>query len=432
MTGVSSPETRGQGSTIDLRENNETSLVDGSGTAPADDPTAATVAADTAAASAAEVRVSADVANAGGGAAGGPNASAAFAAGWLMADIYGRLAPADAPAAEPPAADAAAAAVEVLPYLPAVDDLDLLHRRRLAVADLSTELSKLGDAGLSATEVEKATDKDVKEFRKAVGALNLTILQRLGPPEAKLRPAYEAGMALGTLCWLPDKPSADDGADFARRLSRPKVADIQAWLDQASSALPAQSAAIVIRSLGNWQAWLDANSNQMSGSKWTDSIRPSVVAALDAQRRLWKGILSGDARTEPTIDAWIHAGESTVRTTRQLAAKILRPFWSVAVVVLAVVAGLVFLAINKGAGETKLWATMATIGGGFGVTGVSLRAAGKKAAGTIEQSVWRAADLDARAWAVTWLPSLKLGPVGRHRLAKAGVGFATVGSRISG
>jgi hypothetical protein len=50
-----------------------------------------------------------------------------------------------------------------------------------------------------------------------------------------------------------------------------------------------------------------------------------------------------------------------------------------------------------------------------------LRAAALKAVGGIEQDIRDAAVLDARAWSVTWLPTLPQSRMQRYRLASRGV-----------
>jgi hypothetical protein len=62
-----------------------------------------------------------------------------------------------------------------------------------------------------------------------------------------------------------------------------------------------------------------------------------------------------------------------------------------------------------------------TLVGAFGVSGATFRAAGQRAAQGIEQQVWNAATLDARAWDVTWLPTLVPTLRERYRLFRRGV-----------
>ena len=86
---------------------------------------------------------------------------------------------------------------------------------------------------------------------------------------------------------------------------------------------------------------------------------------------------------------------------------------------MVVTAGLLYLAITYAHGVAKYWTSLVTLVGAFGVSGASLRAAGQSAARGIEQEVWNSATLDARAWEVTWLPTLV--PSLRQRYRPAGV-----------
>ena len=121
------------------------------------------------------------------------------------------------------------------------------------------------------------------------------------------------------------------------------------------------------------------------------------------------------------MNAWVRAGESVLRTVKSLARKILLHFWPVALLILAVTAGLLYLAITYAHGVAKYWTSLVTLVGAFGVSGASLRAAGQSAARGIEQEVWNSATLDARAWEVTWLPTLVPSLRQRYRLFRRGV-----------
>jgi hypothetical protein len=86
------------------------------------------------------------------------------------------------------------------------------------------------------------------------------------------------------------------------------------------------------------------------------------------------------------------------------------------VIVLAATGGLLYLAVNNLHGASKFWASFVTVAGAFGVSGTTLRSAGQSAAQGVEQEVWNAATQVARAWEVTWLPSLTPRLRDRYRL----------------
>jgi hypothetical protein len=108
----------------------------------------------------------------------------------------------------------------------------------------------------------------------------------------------------------------------------------------------------------------------------------------------------------------------------------MRRFWPVAVVIVAAIGGLLYLAQANTAGTSRVWTSLVTVAGGFGLTGASLQAAAKRTGAAIEQPLWQTAEIDARAWAVTWLPTIPMGPIRRHRLSRRGVAVPTQGARL--
>jgi hypothetical protein len=178
---------------------------------------------------------------------------------------------------------------------------------------------------------------------------------------------------------------------------------------------------VLPRSLQNWQDWIEVNAAGITG-KWATS-HASVVAALRTQASAWHAVLGGqtDLSGQTSIDAWIHAGQSIVRTARLLILTVLRRFWPVVLVIAAATAGLLYVAIAYSSGTSKLWTSLVTVAAALGVSGAGLRAAALKAAGGLEQDIKDAATLDARAWSVTWLPTLRQSRQQQRRLASRGV-----------
>jgi hypothetical protein len=211
---------------------------------------------------------------------------------------------------------------------------------------------------------------------------------------------------------------------LVQQFERQRLAILRSWMTQAGPALPGQSAAVAARSLQNWQDWLDVNISRLEDeSNWTSNKR-KVVQALGNQERAWRALLTSPPApggSQPSVDAWIHTGESVLRTARTLVRKVLLHFWPVVVLVLAATGGLLYLAISNLQGASKFWASFVTVAGAFGVSGTALRTAGQSAAQGVEQEVWNAATLEARAWEVTWLPTLTPSLRDRYRLYRRGV-----------
>ncbi len=193
-------------------------------------------------------------------------------------------------------------------------------------------------------------------------------------------------------------------------------------MTQAADALPLQSASIAARSLQNWQDWADINAAELITEADWASNKARIADALENQGRAWRALLTSPSSGGlPSVNAWVRAGESVLRTVKSLARKILLHFWPVALLIVAVTAGLLYLAITYAHGVAKYWTSLVTLVGAFGVSGASLRAAGQSAARGIEQEVWNSATLDARAWEVTWLPTLVPSLRQRYRLFRRGV-----------
>jgi hypothetical protein len=326
-----------------------------------------------------------------------------FSLGWLMAQLFGPL--------QHRRGGGTAA------HLPTVAELDADHQMELAFLELGNLLSPY--PSLSIADITTAWKSSEHEgFTAAVTALHLELLKQLAGDLRQLN-AYQLGRALSDTCWLPN---TETGADFfLQEFNRYRLATLQTWLTQAADALLALPAATVSRSLQNWQDWADINAATIRDT-WPTAHR-SVIAALRTQAGAWHAQLAGQADMGGPIslDAWIHAGQSILRTTRILMLTAFRRFWPVAVVLAAATGGLLYLAIANTSGTAKVWTSLVTVAAALGVTGGSLRAAARRAASGIEQDIWHTASLDARAWSITWLPTLPQSLLQRYRLANRGV-----------
>ena len=338
-------------------------------------------------------------------AAGDPDlpVGAAFSLGWLMAQMFGPL--------------QSRQGRETSAHLPTINELDADDYMTIAFLELDTLLTPFPD--LSDAALKAAWKADGHDgFTTAVHDLHLEILQQLSDRNQQLS-AYQLGRALSDTCWLPDEKA---GGEFVlQEFDRHRMATLQAWLAEASGVLPPQSAATVSRSLQNWQDWIEVNAAGITG-KWA-TVHASVVAALRTQASAWHALLASqtDLSGQTSIDAWVHAGQSMVRTARLLILTVLRRFWAVVLVIAAATAGLLYVATALASGTAKVWASLVTVAAALGVSGAGLRAAALKATGGLEQDIKDAATLDARAWSVTWLPTLRQSRLQQYRLASRGV-----------
>ena len=339
------------------------------------------------------------------GATAGPTlpVGSMFSLGWLMAQLFG-------PVQRRRGSDTSA-------HLPTISELGADSYLQIAFVELEKLLApwpSLSDADIKAAW----NTADHEGFTAAVKTLHLGILRKLVDDHQQLS-AYELGRALSDTCWLPDENTG--GELVLKEFGRHRLATLQAWLTEAGGALPSQSAATVSRSLQSWQDWTDINAAQIKDG-WT-TTHASVVAALRTQASAWQALLAGetDLSGQTSVDAWVHAGQSILRTTRLLMVTIIRRFWPVVLIIAAATGGLLYLATANSSGTTRVWTSLVTVAAALGVSGASLRAAALKAVGGIEQDIRDAATLDARAWSITWLPTMPQSRMQQYRLASRGV-----------
>src|SRR5580693_6308704 len=281
-----------------------------------------------------------------------PPTGSVFSLGWMMAQLFG-------PLQRRGAGDASA-------HLPTVSELDGDRQMDLALLQLADLLKPYPD--LTSAAIENAWKSPRHNgFSDAVTALHLKLLEELTHERQQLN-AYQLGRALSDTCWLPDKQA---GADFfLREFNRYRLATLQTWLAQASTVLSPVSAATVSRSLQNWQDWADTNAAAIK-TGWDATVHWTVVSALRTQGAAWHALLAGETDTsvQANVDAWIHAGESILRTLRSLSLGILRRFWPVVIVLAAATGGLLYLALADSSGTAKVWTTLATVAAALGVSG---------------------------------------------------------------
>ena len=392
----------------------------------------------------------------------------AFALGWLMAAIYRPL--------------SENLRGEKTDHLPTVGQLDDEHLTDLAVLELQDLLVKthraletiVGGSTLLVTataindalvyfglpdltpDLVRMAQSGGNDDEASLAELHWTILRKLTVAKPSWAAAYQLGVTLSDTCSRPQ-----DLASFLHRFHRRRLATLRGWLAQAENGgIPPSAAAVVSGSPGTLVCVGRRQRKNPAGQmgeraqgtllhpcgpaprtrQETVTARPrrspaSSARALDSQSRSWRSLLAGeaDATAEPGVQAWIQAGESMVRTARQVAGRIVRHFWVVLAVILAVMAGLLYVIFANTTEQdvTRIWASLVTVAAAFGITGSALRTGARRVATNAELPVWRAAEVDARAWAATVLPVLPMGAVRLYRLRQRGVGVPVVTKRYS-
>ena len=268
-------------------------------------------------------------------------------------------------------------------------------------------------------------------FLAAVSELNQAILDEFADTPERLS-AYQLGLALSDLTWLPRKPEPATQGSAASRpsalvalFSRTQLAATKTLLSGAGSQLPPSAAAIVSQSLDNWADWLDVNAASFteSGADAWSGNADVVLDALRVQGWVWYSVLIADPEVSaaPSMGAWVQAGSSIARATAKITGVVLRRFWWLVLITLAVLGGLLALVIVNLSGAGQVWASLATVAAVVGASGVGVGSGVSSAFDGVGYEIWAAAKLDASAWNVTWLPAMTSTTVERVRLNSRGV-----------
>ncbi len=268
-------------------------------------------------------------------------------------------------------------------------------------------------------------------FLTAVLELNQAILDEFADTPERLS-AYQLGLALSDLTWLPYIPEPGQPESAAGKpsaltglFSRSQLAATKTLLSGAGSQLPTSAAAIVSQSLDNWADWLDVNaSNITAGDSDAWSAQAGVVlSALRTQGSVWYSVLIADpdVSVSPSMGAWVQAGSSIARATAKITSVILVRFWPLVLIALAALGGLLALVIINLSGASQVWASLVTVLAVAGASGVGLGNGVSGAFSGVGYEIWAAAKLDATAWNVTWLPAMASTASQRARLSRVGV-----------
>jgi hypothetical protein len=269
-------------------------------------------------------------------------------------------------------------------------------------------------------------------FLAAIAGLNQAILDHFADDPERLC-AYQLGLALSDLVWLPyiPEPGRDPDPDAARpsalfgQFARPQMAGLKTLISGAGSQIPPAAGAVVSRSLDNWADWLDVNmpNIQLSGTdKWSPN-GATVLRALRVQGWVWRAVLIADPEVtvSPSMSAWVQAATKIAQAAQKVSGVVVRRFWPVLVVLLAILGGLLYLVISNLSGASEVWASMVTVAAVVGCGGAGLGSGVSRALGGVGFDVYSAAKVDAEAWGVTWLPALVPTTMERAKLNSRGV-----------
>src|SRR5215469_1228694 len=358
-----------------------------------------------------------------------PPPGTAFALGWLMAGLFDDRRRRILDVRQPPFSQAV--------QLPLVADLaepDLLKFLVTDLHDLLKPYRDVSDAGVQAEAAKRqpgsAEPFDKAAFDKEVNALHLAILDRLADDVQQLN-AYQLGLALSDLCWLPGPAGLDLMTGMFRR---DQIAAMQTWLNGAGTAIPPATGAIVGQSLGHWADWADVNAATLRATGAGTAQATMVISALRVQGAVWHSVLTADPEVSlnPAIGAWVQAGSAMARAVRMVAGVIVRRFWPVVLIALAALGGLLYLVIANLSGASQVWASLVTVIAVVGATGGGLFGGVSRALGGVGYEIWSAARREAQVWSITWLPPMTQSVKQRAQLESRGVAAPNIRKNLEG
>lgn len=239
-----------------------------------------------------------------------------------------------------------------------------------------------------------AADADAR--RGAAGDLDSKALAVLSASDPRLGKAYAAGRALLSLTTRPDPD-----ATLKSHLTGPAIAPVVAAVDDLGSALAPHAGHSVRASIHEWRASIETRS-EVAPEKQDTWLQ------LARQGELWRALLSGekDGPDMLEIDDYLDAAERLSRRMRTMAWTVLRRFWFVVLVVVALFGGGVALIVST---DTDA-AVVAGAGTILASLGLSWRGLGRSLgglAGKLERPLWGAEIDTAITQAITLLPREK-------------------------
>ena len=358
-----------------------------------------------------------------------PPPGTAFALGWLMAELFDDRRRRILDVRQPPFSQAV--------QLPLVADLDEADLLKFLVTDLRDLLKPYHDVSDARVQAEAAKRRpgsadpfDKAVFDKEVNALHLAILDRLADDQQQLN-AYQLGLALSDLCWLPGPEGLELMTGILRR---DQVAAMQTWLNGAGTAIPPATGAIVGQSLGHWADWADVNAATLRATGAGTALTTTVISALRVQGAVWHSVLTADpdVSLNPAMGAWVQAGSAMARAVRMVSGVILRRFWPVVLIALAALAGLLYLVIANLSGAGQVWGSLVTVIAVVGATGGGIFGGVSRALGGVGYDIWNAARREAQVWSITWLPPMMQSARQRAKLESRGVAAPNIRKNLEG
>lgn len=329
--------------------------------------------------------------------------SLAFAVGWRLAELYDQD---ELPSPRPP--DPAAPPP---PHLPGASEMSQYDRARVILGQAQAAVvalaSVLGVELPSLDGVGAVLDRDGHhrdDVRREILSSFMSIRNRL----AEVSPLASTSCGLGRM--LADTarlPSSNHPEILLERFESYRLSNAYRWLDDLSTALPAESAAAVKASLATWAQWA-AKCPRVNGKLAPGALDGVVIRRLREQGEMWRRLMAGEvvARTLLGPEDYVSAAERLMQRGRQIAAHFLAKWW-LAVAAIVVGTGLaIWAALTYApAGSTRTAAVLVSLAGALGVSWKTVGATLGKALSQAEASLWDSEIVVAIGHAATIQPT---------------------------
>jgi hypothetical protein len=344
--------------------------------------------------------------------------------------------------------------------LPSEHELDWRDRTDLELSRLTSLLAALNDHGQIALQpcdlnaawrrYRASAPGDGGEatlalaaFKATLAAFNLSILTTLAEHGREMGRAYQLGRSLRDTAnplglnappseraksFLSNKtPAEPTRCKVQASLERQRIARLQEWLAMLAEYFQPHAAKVVSSSLGRWSdlatvTLVENGPSDLRGfsRKKAEKFAGTMIEYLLPQGDVWLGVLLGSEVPKDLLSAesYVAAGDAALRRTSRLVGKVLwRYKWGL-LVLLAILGGVIAVAVASLGGVGKVVTVAGTAASGLGITtkkiGAELERVADGGTGT------RALETAALAWSVTTLPEVKVRPGGVRYLRRAG------------
>lgn len=357
--------------------------------------------------------------------------------GWTAATLFRPPPPAWRPATQLPDVDELRPVERVDLELVRLESLLGLLKAGLPEANppIPTDISSLATSwrppDADAAQLP-ALDARLAALRAALQGFNVSLLQALACAGGALEVAYAVGgelrgtvlPAVFTSSGSPATPRDALGAAFEPG----RIAALQRSLRMLAPELPTGAAAIVSESVGKWSDFYGAamdpsRPGRLRDVSQTDNVAAAMFQYLLRQGEVWLALLTGVQTTDGLLspEAEVGAAEAALSRAWRIVTRVVRHYLPALVVLLAALGGVVYLSQAYLGGAARVWTDIAAIAG---TMGVSARGIGQSAARLAREgtaSLFAREEVDAKAWAVTALPPVRLTTVGVLQLRRSGI-----------